>query len=92
MRNIKDEYLVQPYPVGPKNFKSLAIIIPSPIVKKFSINSSTGFVMRYDESGIFLQYMDRKSNDPTLAELIMLEALEKQNFLEDQNSDIAEGD
>ncbi|CAN5625402.1 hypothetical protein BH23THE1_BH23THE1_27520 [soil metagenome] len=78
MRNIKDEYLVQPYPVGPKNSKSMAIIIPSPIVKKFSINPSTGFVMKYDNLGISLQYLDKRPNGFVSDDLNSLATLDHQ--------------
>jgi hypothetical protein len=50
MQNLhKKRYLIQPYNVG-KDKKSLAIVIPSQIVKKYNLNSSsTIFFMQEDE-------------------------------------------
>lgn len=60
MRNC---YLIQPYEVGAKNAKSLAVVIPSAIAKKYHINPSTGFVMKYDNSKIVLHFMDMNKKD-----------------------------
>jgi hypothetical protein len=50
MQNLhKKRYLIQPYNVG-KDKKSLAIVIPSQIVKKYNLNSSsTIFFLQEDE-------------------------------------------
>ena len=50
MQNLhKKRFLIQPYNVG-KDKKSLAIVIPSHIVKKYNLNSSsTIFFMQEDE-------------------------------------------
>jgi hypothetical protein len=63
---MRNKYLIQPYEVGAKNSKSLALVIPSAIVKKYDINPSTGFILRYDNSKIVLQFMDmnRKTIPP----------------------------
>ena len=45
---MKSVYIIQPYMVGSKNSKSLAIIIPSEIKKKFDIDISTPFVVYPD--------------------------------------------
>jgi antitoxin component of MazEF toxin-antitoxin module len=50
MDDFKILYTVQPYRVGSKNGKSLAIVIPANIVKKFSIDTSTIFAMKVDEN------------------------------------------
>ena len=42
----KDVYVVQPYKVGTKSSTSLAIIIPSIIVKSHKIDPSTIFIIR----------------------------------------------
>lgn len=45
----KKRFVIQPYNVG-KNKKSLAIVIPSQIVKKYNLNSSsTIFFMQEEE-------------------------------------------
>jgi hypothetical protein len=45
----KKRFVIQPYNVG-KDKKSLAIVIPSQIVKKYNLNSSsTIFFMQEDE-------------------------------------------
>jgi hypothetical protein len=45
----KKQFVIQPYNVG-KDKKSLAIVIPSQIVKKYSLNAnSTIFFMREEE-------------------------------------------
>ncbi|KAA2283095.1 AbrB/MazE/SpoVT family DNA-binding domain-containing protein [Candidatus Nitrosocosmicus agrestis] len=56
---MRNTYLLQPYEVGAKNAKSLALVIPSAIVKKYQINPSTGFALKYDESKIVLQFVER---------------------------------
>jgi antitoxin component of MazEF toxin-antitoxin module len=61
MQNLhKKRYLIQPYNVG-KDKKSLAIVIPSQIVKKYNLNSSsTIFFMQEDEqtNSFLLRTMD----------------------------------
>ena len=46
----KDVYVIQPYKVGTKAKESLAVIIPSKIVKDCKIDPSTIFVIRTKES------------------------------------------
>ena len=49
MNKLKQRFVIQPYSVG-KDKKSLAIVIPSPIVKKYNLNSfSTIFLMQDQE-------------------------------------------
>ncbi|MGD9533390.1 MAG: hypothetical protein AB7V56_06440 [Candidatus Nitrosocosmicus sp.] len=50
--------MVQPYLVGSKNSKSVAVIIPSDIVKKCEIDTSTVFMVKYDNTAILLQFMN----------------------------------
>ena len=44
----KKRFLIQPYNVG-KDKKSLAIVIPCQIVKKYNLNSSSIFFMQEEE-------------------------------------------
>ena len=46
----KDVYIVQPYKVGTKTNTSLAMVIPSKIVKSQKIDPSTIFVIRTEET------------------------------------------
>lgn len=45
----KNIYVVQPYQVGNKDRKSLAIIIPSQIAKEYRFDASTIFALRVDD-------------------------------------------
>ncbi|MGD9533436.1 MAG: hypothetical protein AB7V56_06675 [Candidatus Nitrosocosmicus sp.] len=69
---MRNRYLLQPYEVGAKNAKSLALVIPSAIVKRYQINTSTGFVLKYDESKIVLQFV--KMNKKTIPDETSFEA------------------
>ena len=42
----RNVYVVQPYEVGPKVRKSLALIIPSKIVKDYDIDNNTIFILK----------------------------------------------
>ncbi len=55
-------HFVQPYWVGSRISKSLAVVIPSSLVRRYNINPSTGFVIKHNNSGIMLYYagMDKK--------------------------------
>jgi hypothetical protein len=44
----KNTYVVQPYQVGNKERKSLAIIIPAQIAKEYSFDTSTIFALKVD--------------------------------------------
>jgi hypothetical protein len=44
----KNIYVVQPYQVGNKDRKSLAIIIPTQIAKEYSFDTSTIFALKVD--------------------------------------------
>ena len=44
----KNIYVVQPYQVGNKDRKSLAIIIPAQIAKEYSFDTSTIFALKVD--------------------------------------------
>lgn len=44
----KNTFLIQPYQVGSKQRRSLAIVIPSEITKKHNIDTSTILVLRSD--------------------------------------------
>lgn len=45
---MKDIYSIQPYEVGTKNHKSLAIIIPTQVKKECHINTSSIFYFEID--------------------------------------------
>ena len=46
---VKTDYLIQPYFVGSKEAKSLALIIPARIRKETNIDASTIFMLSIDE-------------------------------------------
>jgi hypothetical protein len=56
----KITYAVQPYQVGHKDRKSLAIIIPAKVTKECNINPSTIFAIQIDQqrNSIMLQRID----------------------------------
>ena len=54
---------IQPYQVGSKDGKSLALIIPAKVARQCSVNTSTLFTLRVDEG--------QKDNVTTLNEIIM---------------------
>jgi antitoxin component of MazEF toxin-antitoxin module len=43
MRNL---YILQPYEVGSKKSKSLAIVIPADVARKYKIDTSTAFALK----------------------------------------------
>jgi hypothetical protein len=45
----RDVYVIQPYRVGTKDRKSLAIVIPAQVVKEYSFNTSTVFALNVDK-------------------------------------------
>lgn len=45
---MKDIYLLQPYHVGAKKYKSLALCLPAEVVREAKISTSTGFALRID--------------------------------------------
>jgi hypothetical protein len=47
---MKPLYVIEPYLVGSRQSKSLALIIPSDVRKECSIDTSTLFALRIDES------------------------------------------
>ena len=47
---IKSVYALQPYYVGSKKSRSLAIVLPAHLVRKFNFNESTIFVVRTDQT------------------------------------------
>jgi antitoxin component of MazEF toxin-antitoxin module len=44
----RNVYVVQPYRVGTKDRKSLAIVIPAQVVKEYSFSTSTIFALKVD--------------------------------------------
>lgn len=60
-------YIVQPFEVGSRISKSrsLAMIIPSTLAKKYHIDQSSGLILRYNDCGIWLQCIEaEKKNIP----------------------------
>jgi hypothetical protein len=56
---VKSVYVIQPYEVGSKRAKSLAMVIPAKVVKKFNIDTSTIFTLRpTDKREIQLRVME----------------------------------
>ena len=58
--NMKSTYLVQPYHVGSKNAKSLAVIIPAEVAKGYNITTSTVLALKAEKNPgtIILQIID----------------------------------
>jgi hypothetical protein len=63
----RNVYVVQPYRVGTKDRKSLAIVIPAQVVKEYSFNTSTVFALNVDKgnSGIVLRKVDMPGENGT---------------------------
>ena len=47
--NMKQVYALQPYQVGSKDGKSLALIIPAKVARQCNVNMSTVFTLRIDQ-------------------------------------------
>jgi hypothetical protein len=90
----KSVYALQPYYVGSKRGKSLAIVLPVHLVRKYSLNESTIFLVRSDESKniITLESMyDLKNNSEVLREKRSLYKVENKTRL-NQKSPAADDD
>ena len=59
---MKKNIIKQPFLVGTKEYKSLAITLPADLVKKYHINQSTGFILKHDKAGIILRYIHESKN------------------------------
>ena len=60
----RNQYVVQPYRVGPKERKSLVITIPSTVSKKYKIDFNTILVFRpVDENTIELYIIEDSSKN-----------------------------
>jgi len=42
----RNQYVIQPYKVGPKERKSLVIGIPAPLAKEYDIDRNTVFILK----------------------------------------------
>ncbi len=64
---MKNVYALQPYQVGSKNGKSLAIVIPAKVAKKYNIDTSTIFTLKGDDNTktVTLQTMQRLDKNIT---------------------------
>ena len=58
--DMKAIYALQPYQVGSKDRKSLALIIPAKVAKRYNVDVSTVFTLQVDEAKkrILLQTLD----------------------------------
>ncbi|MFL6457937.1 MAG: hypothetical protein ACJ71G_13355 [Nitrososphaeraceae archaeon] len=58
---MKSLYALQPYQVGSKDRKSLALIIPAEITKQYNIDKSTVFTLQVDDDKkrLMLQMIDK---------------------------------
>jgi antitoxin component of MazEF toxin-antitoxin module len=57
---MREMYIIQPYLVGSKHGRSLAVIIPAQIAREYKINASTAFTFRVnrESKSITLQIVD----------------------------------
>ena len=62
LKSEKEFFAIQPYLVGSKKAKSIAITIPSEVVKTHSINRSTIFILKNNEekNGFNLEIIGRR--------------------------------
>jgi hypothetical protein len=62
---MKSFYALQPYQVGSKDRKSLAVIIPAKVTKQYNIDKSTVFALQIDEykKRLILQMIDKAITD-----------------------------
>jgi hypothetical protein len=58
---MKSLYVLQPYQVGSKYRKSLAVIIPAEVTKQYNIDKSTVFTLQVDDDKkrLMLQMIDK---------------------------------
>jgi antitoxin component of MazEF toxin-antitoxin module len=58
---MKSQYALQPYQVGSKDRKSLAVIIPVEVTKHYNIDKSTVFTLQVDDDKkrLMLQMIDK---------------------------------
>lgn len=58
---MKSQYALQPYQVGSKDRKSLAVIIPAKVAKQYNIDKSTIFTLQVDDvkKRLMLQMTDK---------------------------------
>jgi antitoxin component of MazEF toxin-antitoxin module len=70
---MRDVYIVQPYNVGSKKSKSLALVIPAKVVRQYRIDTSTAFALKANsETNLitlrqtrYLETEDQKQLKPT---------------------------
>ena len=58
---MKSQYALQPYYIGSKDGKSLALIIPAKVAKRYNVDASTIFTLQIDEDKkrLMLQTIDK---------------------------------
>jgi antitoxin component of MazEF toxin-antitoxin module len=66
----RNVYVVQPYKVGTKERKSLAIVIPAQVVKEYSFNPSTVFALNVEKDKITLRTLDMDTERPFVTRML----------------------
>jgi antitoxin component of MazEF toxin-antitoxin module len=56
-------YALQPYHVGSKDRKSLALIIPAKVAKRYNVDTSTVFTLRVDEDRKRIMLQTLRNNE-----------------------------
>jgi len=69
-------HVVQPYWVGTKDKKSLALIIPAQVAKEQDLDSSTVFALRAEKTKIVLQVIKAEHEDEKTVSIPTGESLE----------------
>jgi antitoxin component of MazEF toxin-antitoxin module len=66
---MKSSYALQPYYIGSKDGKSLALIIPAKVAKRCNVDASTVFTLQVDEDKkrLMLQTIDKAITNNIIA-------------------------
>ena len=66
---MKSLYALQPYYIGSKDGKSLALIIPAKVAKRYNVDASTVFTLQVDEDKkrLMLQTIDKSITNNSIA-------------------------
>lgn len=70
----RNAYVVQPYEVGTKERKSLAIIIPAEVAREYKINPSAVMVLKINQqtNGITLRVLSTVDEDKKNSNILSL--------------------
>lgn len=92
---LKSVYALQPYHVGSKKGKSLAIVLPFALVRKYSFNESTVFILRTNEykNLITLESINGFKKNKRLSKKTLIDKFENKAQLDQisQDGGIADG-